>query len=575
MPALGPSFGIAPAGNVDVERLALQVVGRDVQLVAVSAHPRERDLRRLLHHVAELAGEDEPVSPSIRVASTKRTSPPVPVTARPVATPGTAVRSAASCQKRWRPRASRSCARSIGSAAPRRRRRSGWRSCGAACRVRARAGGPRLAGVLGDDRLDHLVGDLDLVLAEAVPLALPRPEVAAGDRDLLVDRVAVEADDLHAVEQRPGDRLGDVAGRDEDDLRQVELDVEVVVAERVVLCRVEHLEQRRRRVAAPVGADLVDLVEHDHRVHRPRVAQGTDEPAGQGADVRAPVAADLGFVADAAERHTHELAVERTRDRFADRGLARAGRPDQRQDRAGALVLRDAALLAQLAHGQVLDDPVLHVLEAGVVGVEDLAGDLRVEPLLRILSPRHGEQPVEVGADHRRLARGVAHALEPAELALRLLPHLVGHARFADLRAVLVDHGALVLAELLADRLHLLAQEVLPLLGLRAGLDVLADAPAHLQLGQPLALQRRASSSRSITSSVLEQLDALREGEVGRVGAGVGERTGLGDRAQELADAGVRLPELEDLLDDGAIFGLELARLDGGGVSSGCSSTST
>src|SRR4029077_10591600 len=57
----------------------------------------------------------------------------------------------------------------------------------------------RLAGLLGDDRLDDVVGDLDLVLAEAVALALPRPEVALGDRDLLVDRVAVEADHLHAV----------------------------------------------------------------------------------------------------------------------------------------------------------------------------------------------------------------------------------------------------------------------------------------------------------------------------------------------------------------------------------------
>src|SRR5690348_17782771 len=49
----------------------------------------------------------------------------------------------------------------------------------------------------------------------------------------------------------------------------------------------------------------------------------------QGADVRAPVAADLGLVADAAERHAHELAVESARDRLADRRLAGAGRPDQ------------------------------------------------------------------------------------------------------------------------------------------------------------------------------------------------------------------------------------------------------
>src|SRR5262249_43890234 len=169
---------------------------------------------------------------------------------------------------------------------------------------------------------------------------------------------------------------------------------------------------------------------------------------------------------------------------------AGAGRADQRQDRAGALVLGDAALLPELAHGEVLDDPLLHVVEARVIRVEDLARELRVEPLLRLLAPRNREQPVEVAADHRRLARGVAHPLEPAELALRLLAHLVGHARLFDLAAVLVDDRAVVLAELAADRFELLAEEVLALLLLGARLDVLADAVAHLQLGEPLALQR-------------------------------------------------------------------------------------
>ena len=224
--------------------------------------------------------------------------------------------------------------------------------------------------------------DRDLVLAQAVALALARPQVVARDRGLLRHRVAVEPDDLHTVQERAGDRLGDVGGGDEQDLGEVELDVEVVVAERVVLGRVEHLEQGRAGVAAPVGADLVDLVEHDHRVHRPRVAQRAHQAAREGADVRAAVAADLGLVADAAERHADELASGRTRDRLADRGLAGAGRADQREDRAGAPVLADAALDAQLLDRQVLDDAVLDVLEAGVVGVEHLAGVHRVELLV-------------------------------------------------------------------------------------------------------------------------------------------------------------------------------------------------
>ena len=46
-----------------------------------------------------------------------------------------------------------------------------------------------------------------------------------------------------------------------------------------------------------------------------------------------------------------------------------------------------------------------------------------------------------------------------------------------------------VLAELLADRLELLAQDVLTLLLLDTFVDVLADPRAHLEQRQPLALQ--------------------------------------------------------------------------------------
>src|SRR5439155_4310387 len=48
----------------------------------------------------------------------------------------------------------------------------------------------------------------------------------------------------------------------------------------------------------------------------------------------------------------------------------------------------------------------------------------------------------------------------------------------------------LVLAELLANRVHLLAQEVLALLLLGAGLHVVANPTAHLQLGEPQVRRR-------------------------------------------------------------------------------------
>ena len=86
---------------------------------------------------------------------------------------------------------------------------------------------------------------------------------------------------------------------------------------------------------------------------------------------------------------------------------------------------------------------------------------------------------------------------------------------------------------------------------------------AHLQLGEPLALELERELEPLDDVDRLEQLDALREADVGRVGARVGERAGLGDRAQELADAVVGVAQVEDLLDDGAVLALELARLDG------------
>jgi hypothetical protein len=94
------------------------------------------------------------------------------------------------------------------------------------------------------------------------------------------------------------------------------------------------------------------------------------------------VTADLRLVPNAAERHAHELAIQCSGDGLADRRLAGSGRADQRQNRTGPLVLGDAALLAQLADRQVLDDPLLDVVEAGVVRIKDLARVNRIETLL-------------------------------------------------------------------------------------------------------------------------------------------------------------------------------------------------
>ena len=74
-----------------------------------------------------------------------------------------------------------------------------------------------------------------------------------------------------------------------------------------------------------------------------------------------------------------------------------------------------------------------------------------------------------------------------------------------------------VLAQLLADGLHLLAQEVLALLAVGALLDVVADLRPDLQLGEPLALQLERTRQPLGDVQGLEQPILCSKAEVGRV----------------------------------------------------------
>src|SRR5207342_3641064 len=187
---------------------------------------------------------------------------------------------------------------------------------------------------------------------------------------------------------------------------------------------------------------------------------------------------------DPAERDPDELPAEGARDALAERRLAHTGRSDQREDRARTASgrLAQPALLAELADSQVLEDPILHVLQALVVGVEHDArlGDVQV--VVRTDVPRDLDHPVEVRADPALLGRLLGRPLQAAQLAQRLFLDVLRHAGLGDLLAVLLDDVLFaVLAELFADRAHLLAQQELALALLHALADVRPDLVLQLQ----------------------------------------------------------------------------------------------
>ena len=260
-----------------------------------------------------------------------------------------------------------------------------------------------LARVVAHDVAHRVLGKLDLLRRDAVFLDLARNQVAEGDVHLLLFAVALQRDDLHAVEQRRRHRVEHVGRADEQHLRQIERHVEVVVAERVVLLRVQRLEQRRGRIAAEVAAQLVDLVEHDHRVVGFGAANALDDLARQRADVGAAMTANLRLVVHAAQRDALELAAQRARDRAAQAGFAHARRSDKAEDRPLHVGL-------EFEHAQVVEDAVLHLLQLVVILVEDLLGLADVDLGAGALGPRQHRQPLDVVARERVVGGHGRHA---------------------------------------------------------------------------------------------------------------------------------------------------------------------
>ena len=233
---------------------------------------------------------------------------------------------------------------------------------------------------------------LALLALQSILRELPPHEVSLRDFQFLAIGVAGNFDRLHAVAQR-GRHIANVVRRgDEDDLREIERHVEVVIDEGVVLSRVEHLEQGARGIAAEVRAELVDFVEHDDRVARAAAAQFLDEPAGHRSDVGAAMPANLRFVAHAAEAHARELAAKRVGDGLAEAGLADAGRSEKAEDRTAALGI-------QFAHREIFDETAFNLLEIEVIAVEDSLGAVEVEVVLAQFVPRQLGNGLDVADD--------------------------------------------------------------------------------------------------------------------------------------------------------------------------------
>ena len=168
---------------------------------------------------------------------------------------------------------------------------------------------PRFPGVIVYYIPHGVFRDEQVLLLKTVLFKLLGQQVLEGYVQFLLLGVAGDIYYLHAVQQRPRYGVGGIGRCNEHHLGQVKGHLQVVVPERVVLLRVQHLQHGRRGVAPEVVAHLVNLVQQKHRVLGTGLAHGIYYPAGDGAHVGAPVTANLRLVPHPAQRHPDKLPV--------------------------------------------------------------------------------------------------------------------------------------------------------------------------------------------------------------------------------------------------------------------------
>src|ERR1051326_3441997 len=128
------------------------------------------------------------------------------------------------------------------------------------------------------------------------------------------------------------------------------------------------------------------------------------------------MAADLGFVANAPQRHSDTLPSSGPGDRFTNRCLTGSGRSNQRKDGSRPPGVGHTTLRTQLPYGKILCDAAFDIVETGMIRVQDLSCVLWIEAFLRPLGPRDREEPVEICTNHRCLSVRFTHLFQTGQL---------------------------------------------------------------------------------------------------------------------------------------------------------------
>ena len=428
-------------------------------------------------------------------------------------------------------------------------------------------------GVLGNDALERVRTQVQLLRSQTVGLELPRHQEPFGNFELLAFGITRKLDDFHAVEQGSRQVLQEIRRADEEHFREVEGHAEVMIDEGVVLGRIEDFEQGGRRVAVKGRAQLIDLVEQENRIFGSSLFHALEDPAWHCSHVSAPMAPDIRLVAGAAEGNADIFAAHGAGDRFGQGRFADTRRSGEEQDRGfrelivlGGLFalpilargrrLRSRVFITtigrfrlgsfrrlapgvfpQLAHGKEFQDAIFDIAQGIVVVFEDPFGFGDVQTFGAAFAPGQFGHGFEEGPDDLGLHGFPPHPLQAAQFAIDLLARFRRQVEGFETQSKLFElFFAVAFTEFFLDGFQLLAQENLFLPVAQLGLDLRLQVFLRGEHGELLLHLDEDSAQAIFDGQRLEQTLAVRHRNVDITSHQIGKTSRIFEAAQNLAD---------------------------------------
>ena len=139
-------------------------------------------------------------------------------------------------------------------------------------------------------------------------LLLFRDQKLFGDLNLLFLRIAGDCDHFHPVKQRARNIVQGVGCNHPKHMGQVKRKLDIVVAERIVLLRIQHFQQCGAGITPEIRAHLIDLIQQKHGIFRTHRFHTLNDPTRQRSHIGTPMAPYLGLIAHTAKRNPDKFA---------------------------------------------------------------------------------------------------------------------------------------------------------------------------------------------------------------------------------------------------------------------------